>query len=239
MKLADEGLILHRQDLGERDLVVTIFSREHGKIGGLIKVGQKQSQGLQSGFMVQFTHARRLVSQLGTLKIENTQPLAISAFSNPAHGLMVRYLTDLLHLALAEEDPHPVLFEHTLALLQRLNEPGNVCRLVEYERVLLDELGYGLTLSGDDVQAEVGEELVYVSPRTGVAACERVGAPFKDKLLKLPKIFGGQAEGLGVAFALTGHFLGGALLEANPRATLATRADFIALLADKNYPDTL
>jgi len=70
MKLADEGLILHRHDLGERDLVVTIFSRHHGKIGGLIKVGQKQAQALQPGFMVQFTHARRLVSQLGALKVE-------------------------------------------------------------------------------------------------------------------------------------------------------------------------
>ena len=140
MKLADEGIILHRHDLGERDLVITIFSRVHGKLGGLIKAGQKQAQGLQPGFMVQFTHARRLVSQLGALKIEHTQPLAITAFNNSGHGLMVRYLTDLLHLTLAEEDPHPVLFEHSLALLQRLSEPGNVSRLAEYERVLLEEL---------------------------------------------------------------------------------------------------
>ena len=239
MKLADEGLILHRHDLGERDLVVTIFSRHHGKIGGLVKVGQKQAQGLQPGFMVQFTHARRLVSQLGALKVENTFPLAISAFGNAAHGLMVRYIADLLQLTLAEEDPHPILFEHTLALISRLNETGNVLRLVEYERVLLDELGYGLTLSGDGVQAEEGENLVYVSPRTGVAACARVGEPYKDKLLALPIVFGGQTGGLDAAFALTGHFLGRALLEANPKATLNTRADFISLLAEKKYPETL
>ena len=239
MKIADEGLILHRHELGERDLVVTIFSRQHGKIGGLIKVGQKQAQALQPGFMVQFSHVRRLVSQLGALKVEGTQPLAISAFNNSGHGLMVRYLTDLLHLTLAEEDPHPILFEHTLALLQRLNEPENVRRLAEYEKILLDELGYGLTLSGEDVQAEEGEALVYVSPRTGVAACERVGAPFKDKLLTLPAIFGGRTEGLGAAFTLTGHFLGRALLEANPRATLATRAEFMDFLSDKGYPESL
>lgn len=239
MKLADEGLILHRHNLGERDLVITLFSRHHGKIGGLIKVGQKQAQGLQSGFMVQFSHVRRLVSQLGALKIETSQPLAISAYNNAGHGMMVRYLTDLLHLTLAEEDPHPILFAHTLALLQRLNEPGNIRRLAEYEKILLDELGYGLTLEGQDIQAEAGEALVYVSPRTGVAASARVGEPFKDKLLLLPEVFGGSHPGLMPAFALTGHFLGKALLEANPRATLATRAEFMAYLADKNYPETL
>jgi len=140
---------------------------------------------------------------------------------------------------MAEEDPHPVLFEHTLALISRLNEPGNVLRLVEYERVLLDELGYGLTLQGEGVQAEEGEALVYVSPRTGVAVSARVGDPYKDKLLALPKVFGGHEGGLDAAFTLTGHFLGRALLEANPKATLNTRADFISLLAEKKYPETL
>lgn len=239
MKIEDEGLILHRYLLGERDLVVTLLSRHHGKISGLIKAGQKQAAGLQPGFMAPFSHVRRLISQLGALKIERTTPLAISAYHNPAQALMVRYLVDLLQLTLADEDPHPVLFEHTLALFTRLNEQGNINRLAAYERILLDELGYGLTLGGAGVLAEGGETLVYVSPRTGVAASARAGAPFKDRLLRLPRLFGGAEGGLDVAFALTGHFLTRALHEANPKASLNTRSDFMELLAEKNYPETL
>ncbi len=58
-------------------------------------------------------------------------------------------------------------------------------RMARFELQLLAELGFGLDL---DSCAATGAtaELIYVSPRSGRAVSRDAGAPWRDKLLRLP-----------------------------------------------------
>ena len=65
--------------------------------------------------------------------------------------------------------------------------------IVQFEMHLLNELGFGLEL---DACAVTGthEELIYVSPKSGRAVSRQAGAPWRDKLLRLPAFLMGTAE---------------------------------------------
>jgi DNA repair protein RecO (recombination protein O) len=82
---------------------------------------------------------------------------------------------------------------------------------------MLAELGFGLDLSSCAATG-VTDELIYVSPKSGRAVSREGGAPWADKLLRLPA-FLHDAEAVAApadladAFALSGHFLTRLVLE--------------------------
>ena len=88
--------------------------------------------------------------------------------------------------------------------------------------MLLSELGFGLDLA-TCVATGSGEDLAWVSPRSGQAVSRAAGAPYADRLLPLPRFLleGGEAEwgDIGEALRLTGFFLDRDLL-AGPRASV-------------------
>lgn len=82
---------------------------------------------------------------------------------------------------------------------------------MRFETGLLQELGFGLDLSKCAATGST-DDLVYVSPRTGRAVCRDAGAPYAERLLKLPRFLlsaqGGLDVGdIGAGLDLTGHFL--------------------------------
>ena len=114
---------------------------------------------------------------------------------------------------------------------------------LRWELLLLDELGFGLSLDRCAVSgARVG--LAYVSPKTGHAVTAAAAGEWAARLLPLPGILGGpEAEGgLAAGFALTGHFLNARLAEAQVGRPLpAARARLVARLTaapkEKDRPE--
>ena len=85
---------------------------------------------------------------------------------------------------------------------------------IRWELGLLGELGFGLDLSACAATGQT-DDLVFVSPRTGRAVSREAGAPYEDKLLRLPA-FLAPAEGAEISVdptdihdgvRLTGYFL--------------------------------
>ncbi|SEH64867.1 DNA repair protein RecO [Paracoccus alkenifer] len=102
---------------------------------------------------------------------------------------------------------------------------------LRWELLLLDELGFGLSLDRCAVSG-AREGLAGVSPRTGHAVTAAAAGEWAPRLLPLPAILGGPAGagGLAEALALTGHFLTARLAEGQvgrplppARARLLTR----------------
>jgi DNA repair protein RecO (recombination protein O) len=109
---------------------------------------------------------------------------------------------------------------------------------VHWEIGLLNELGFGLDLARCGATG-TGDDLIYVSPRTGRAVSRGAGEPYRDRLLPLPLFLLGRQAGdpgpadLLAGLQLTAHFLDQWLLmphdktmpEARTRLTdLAARA---------------
>ncbi|MGQ3179475.1 MAG: DNA repair protein RecO, partial [Blastomonas fulva] len=82
--------------------------------------------------------------------------------------------------------------------------------MVQYEALLLAELGFGLDLARCAVTG-AREDLAYVSPRTGRAVSLHAAGVYAEKLLVLPPFMTSDAEPdweqLLQGFALTGHFI--------------------------------
>jgi DNA repair protein RecO (recombination protein O) len=108
-------------------------------------------------------------------------------------------------------------------------------RVVQFELMLLAELGFGLEL---DACAATGAraDLIYVSPKSGRAVSAQAGAPWRDKLLPLPGFLNGEGEGapspqeLADGFALTGFFLVSCVFEPRGLAPSEARAGFVAAM---------
>jgi DNA repair protein RecO (recombination protein O) len=106
-------------------------------------------------------------------------------------------------------------------------------RLVRFELALLAELGFGLDL---DTCAATGtdSDLAYVSPKSGRAVSRQAGAPWHEKLLRLPAFIGDVSVGrpssgdIADGFALTAFFLGSYVLEPRGLVMDDARASFIA-----------
>ncbi len=114
--------------------------------------------------------------------------------------------------ALPEREPHPGAFFAFETLCETLVIPEIWPAVyVRFEAGLLQELGFGLDLTRCAVTGSL-DDLAYVSPRTGRAVSRDAGAPYAERLLRLPPFLlssqGGLDEGdIGAGLDLTGHFL--------------------------------
>jgi DNA repair protein RecO (recombination protein O) len=209
------GIVIHSRKLGESSFLVTLFSKDLGKIKGMVRVGKKNAANIQMGNIVRVDWKRRLSSQLGTFVLEVIRMPVAKCFANPTAMQSLHYLSEVLVKGMEDEEPHLHLYEKTVEFLDTLNEPNVWERLAFYELNLLVSLGYGLSLTKEKaVPCEENSPLMYVSPKSGRAVSEVTGAPYKGQLLTLPALFGGKtpenrpkSEEFLDVFSLTGHFL--------------------------------
>src|SRR5580700_5921375 len=215
MEWTDEGIVLGTRRHGEGNAILEVMTRAHGRHLGLVRggAGTRMRPVLQPGNSVQATWRARLDQHLGYFTVEGLQ-LRAASFLEQAHAVYgVSHLAALCRL-LPERDPHPNVHDAFVAIVSALDDRIAVAvGVARFELQLLAELGFGLDL---DRCAATGEEvdLVYVSPKSGRAVSQAAGAPWDDRLLRLPPFLrAGQIQTrpspdeLAAAFALTGYFL--------------------------------
>ncbi|MCL4676554.1 MAG: DNA repair protein RecO C-terminal domain-containing protein, partial [Pararhodobacter sp.] len=113
---------------------------------------------------------------------------------------------------LPERDPHPRLYAATVRLLDRLADGAAwFGAYLAWERLLLEDTGYGLDLSSCAVTG-ASEGLVHVSPRSGRAVTSAGAGDYAGRLLPLPALLLDETapetrEGMAQGLRTTGHFL--------------------------------
>ncbi|MFN3658812.1 MAG: DNA repair protein RecO [Pseudolabrys sp.] len=236
MQWTDEGIVLGVKRHGEASGILELMTREHGRHLGMVRgaFGTRMKPILQPGNSVSATWRARLDEHLGNYSVEGLRLRAAGYFGAPHAIYGVTHLAALMRL-LPERDPHAGLFADFEALLDHLDDAGTAApRVARFELQLLSELGFGLDLS-ECVATGARDELIYVSPRSGRAVSRVAGAPYADRMLKLPSFMreaGAAASGPDLAdgFALTGFFLARYVLEPRGRSLGDERAHFIAAL---------
>lgn len=206
------GIITNVHLTGEREAVVTLFTKDFGLIKGFVRITKEVKPWLQLGNLVSFEQKKRLEKQLGTLKLLNLeQNFSLLTFEKSYASKFLNYVCNLMSKEFKEEDIQESFFIKTLALLNALDKtPWSAIGL--WEKDLLDALGYGLSISQETAHPDArGKPLYYVSPKSGVAVTEQMGVAYKDKLLLLPQLFGGKSPEMLDVYRLTGHFLRGIL----------------------------
>jgi DNA repair protein RecO (recombination protein O) len=229
----DEGIVLGTRRHGEASVILEVMTRAHGRHLGLVRGGggSRLRPVLQPGNSVGTVWRARLDEHLGHFTVEGLRLRAASVFAVPYAVYGVTHLAALCRL-LPERDPHPGVHDALVAILERMDDTAAM-RIVQFELMLLAELGFGLEL---DACAATGAhaDLIYVSPKSGRAVSALAGEPWRDKLLPLPGFLNGEGEGvpspqeLADGFALTGFFLLNRILEPRGLAPSEARAGFVA-----------
>jgi DNA repair protein RecO (recombination protein O) len=139
------GIVLHTRPYRESSLLLTLLTLDHGVVSlvGRGVRGGSRGRALQPFTLLRVGWSGR--SSLGTLGGFETDrqfwfqgKVLASAF----------YLTELISRLLEEREPHPRLFAGMRWALEHLDSgPSPVLR--RFEKLLLEELGYGLDLERD------------------------------------------------------------------------------------------
>jgi DNA repair protein RecO (recombination protein O) len=215
MEWNDEGIVLGMKRHGEANAILEVMTREHGRHLGLIRggAGARLQPVLQPGNSVHLVWRARLDEHLGTYTAEGLRFRA-AAFLAAAHAVYGTTHAAALCRLLPERDPHPAIHAALDDLMDHMDDPNvTAVRMVRFELDLLAELGFGLDL---ETCAATGRasDLAYVSPKSGRAVSREAGAPWQDKLLRLPAFLGAAPPGEAPSpddivdgFALTGFFL--------------------------------
>jgi DNA repair protein RecO (recombination protein O) len=164
------AFVLHSYPYRETSLIIDVLSRDHGRIA-LVAKGAKRPHSALRGVLQTFqplalswTGKGEVRTLTGAEWVGGMLPLTGDAL------LCGFYVNELLVKFCAREDPHPNLFRHYVVTLTRLahDEPP-VQVLRSFERVLLRETGYALSLNRTVNRKTVVAEGRYVfDPERGV-----------------------------------------------------------------------
>lgn len=202
----DEGFVLGARRHGENGVILSLFTKEHGRHLGLIR---SKTLPLTASFVDAKWHAR-LTEHLGNYVCEVTNPLSASFMDDKKRLAALSSLCSLLDETLPEREPLPDFYLSLTGFLNQLPQEDWLVHYVRFEALLLSVLGFGLDLTkcagGGDAN-----DLYFVSPKTAKGVSRQMGQPYADKLLLLPgflwKDVPASPTDIQNGLSLTGYFL--------------------------------
>lgn len=169
-----EGIIIRVRDYGEADRIITLFTRDRGKVQAIVK-GCRKPKSQKRGVIQLFTHGDFVIYSGRTLDTV-TQCQAKEVFGPIREDLdrmaYATYLAELLDGFVNSGDAHDDLFFLSLVCLHLLtvDDPELVIRAFEIR--LMDTLGYRPHLTDCVVCGERLEGTgIFFSSRLGGGLC--------------------------------------------------------------------
>jgi len=214
MEFEDDAFVLSARAHGETGAVVDLLTAGRGRYVAHVAGGasRRMRPFLQAGARVIVRYRARTSEQLGSAQLEPVGEGPSALFDDALALAGLSAAAAVTQGALPEREAHPGAYLAFEALAASLaHEAVWPAVYVRFEAGLLEELGFGLDLSRCAVTGST-DDLVWVSPRSGRAVSRAAGAPYAERLLRLPPFLlsaqGGLAEGdVADGLALTGWFL--------------------------------
>jgi DNA repair protein RecO (recombination protein O) len=144
------SLVIRHRNLGEADRIVTLYTRERGKLSAVAK-GVRRARSKLAGGTQLFCHAQMQLAAGRSLEIV-TQVQPVDVFYQLRRDMRryahASYVAELLDSFVHDESPDPPLFELVLATLRGLDNGRDPPTLVRgFELKVLARLGYGPELT--------------------------------------------------------------------------------------------
>jgi len=184
------ALVVRTSDWSESSRIATLFTREFGKVRALAKGGRR----LKGSFEVALDLLA--VCSIVLIRKKNGLDLLTEARSEERFvGLRTNlpalyagyYVAELLGDGTQDHDPHPALYDAAIETLRDLNKPGSDAaeRVLRFELVWLDELGYRPRLDGcaacDAVDWLGTADRISFGPLAGGLVCPQCEAGQRDR----------------------------------------------------------
>jgi len=175
------AIVLRHSDWGEADRLVSLFTRERGKVRAVVK-GARKITSRKAGHLEPFTHVKLQLARGRSDLMIVTQADTIDAFLPLRDSLELAgnasYIVEIIdRFVYEEEGPNPTLFRVLLDTLKRLEtEPEPWLPVRYYEMRMLDFLGFRPQLQEcTNCAREIKAEDQYFSYASGGAVCPRCG----------------------------------------------------------------
>ncbi|WP_433958818.1 DNA repair protein RecO [Cytobacillus horneckiae] len=170
-----EGIVIRTVNYGESNKIVTLFTREWGKVGVMARGAKKPSSRL-SAVTQPFTYGHFLVQRgkgLGGLQQGDIIHSMRSIKEDIFLTAYVSYIVDLLDKGTEEKRPNPFLFELLMQSIQLINE-GNDPEIITniFEMKMLNQLGLYPVLNQCAICKNTDGEFSF-SIREGGLICHR------------------------------------------------------------------
>lgn len=175
-----QAFLLHTHPYSETSLILDVFSRDHGRLA-LLARGARRPRSVLRGVLIGFQHL-----ELGWFGGGEVKTLAKAEWMGGLPLLTGRclllgyYLNELLQKLLPREDAHPGLFDAYGEALAALAGGGaDAPELRRFEKSLLKEIGYGLSLDreADGTPIQPDRRYLYLVERGAVVAAVDEGMP--------------------------------------------------------------
>jgi DNA repair protein RecO (recombination protein O) len=179
-----EAIVIRRRDWGEADRLLTLYTRERGKLQAVAK-GARKPTSRKAGHIELFTRTRLLVARSRSIDII-TQAETIDAYRPLRDSLeastLAHYFAELLDRFTGEEEADQALFDLLSLALTWLCEADDL-RLVSryYELHLLDLAGFRPQLHHcPSCDNKLEPEGSFFSPMHGGVLCPNCGRDHRD-----------------------------------------------------------
>ena len=180
------AVVLRRIDLGEKDRILTVFTREHGKLSAVAK-GARRPGSTLAGASEPFTYSKMLLSSgrdldvLTQAEIKESFPNVKADIAGVAHGI---YLLELTNSFVDQRQPNPDIFDTLLSamyVLESGTDPEMTARYFEIQFLAI--LGYEPSFEAClRCGRQPGRERISFSPAMGGIVCARCGSPPNDAI---------------------------------------------------------
>ncbi|GAB5604771.1 DNA repair protein RecO [Sideroxyarcus sp. TK5] len=173
-RIQDEpSFVLHSYPFRETSLIVEVFSRNHGRVP-LVARGARRPRSAVRGLLMGFQPLA--LSWFGKHELRTLHSAEWQGGQPQLQGTALLcgfYLNELLLNLMARDDPHESLFDYYQQTLQRLaQEQDHAYTLRSFEKRMLQELGYALSL-----ETEAGNGRPVVPERSYRYILERGAVP--------------------------------------------------------------
>jgi DNA repair protein RecO (recombination protein O) len=174
-----QAVVLKRMDLGEADRIVTLFSRDEGKIRAVAK-GVRRTTSRSAGHLEPFTLSDVLFAVGRELDVIS-QADTLEAFRNLRENLELTthayYLAEVVDLLTADRIENAAVFDTLVDGLHNLDNAVDVkLVLIAFQLRLLDALGYRPELRECvSCRSQIEPERNYFSALTGGVLCPVCG----------------------------------------------------------------
>lgn len=182
------AIVLRRLNFGETDRIVTLYSKERGKISAIAKGSRKPVSRL-AGATEMLTHARfalatgKNLDVITQAEVKDSFPHIRGDLNRTAHAA---YIVEIVDKLVEEHEPNPDLFDLLLSalyLMERPNDPEKITHMFELQAMKI--LGYEPVLDKClrcRKQPSIGDR--WFSPSLGGVVCTECG-PLPDDAIRL------------------------------------------------------
>ena len=165
MNWDDVGFLLSKNRYNENSLIVEIFTKDHGKMSGIIFGGtsKKVKNYLQIGNQLYTTFNSKTENRIGYFKIEIFKAFSPIYFDDPKKLNCISTAMNLIKILTAESQTNKNIYNLLNDFYRILNEPYWLKKYIFWELKLLSLLGFNLDLKNMVSKELIDDKILYVA----------------------------------------------------------------------------